>query len=148
VGYHSRALCEYYRTGVERITNHRAGAVCRSGRGVLAGAWPQRLLFVSTGRKDPKAIDTLYIKAIAAPLTVNTMPEGTLQAFADHGEVSGVLSADGGDGEAVLAEFDKAGADINALATKLQDDGAASTALLGRSPSIKGIDAEGMHLHV
>ena len=91
-----------------------------------AGARPQRLLFASTGTKDPKASDVLYIKALAAPLTVNTMPEGTLKAFADHGEVSGILPADGGDCEAVFGEFAKAGVDINALATKLQDEGAAS----------------------
>jgi transaldolase len=91
-----------------------------------AGARPQRLLFASTGTKDPKASDVLYIKELAAPLTVNTMPEGTLKAFADHGEVSSILPADGGDCEAVLAEFGKAGVDINALATKLQDEGATS----------------------
>jgi len=91
-----------------------------------AGARPQRLLFASTGTKDPKASDVLYIKALAAPLTVNTMPEGTLKAFADHGEVGGILPVDGGDCEAVFGEFAKAGVDINALATKLQDDGAAS----------------------
>jgi transaldolase len=91
-----------------------------------AGARPQRLLFASTGTKDPKTSDVLYIKALAAPLTVNTMPEGTLQAFADHGEVSGILPADGGDCEAVFGEFAKAGVDVNALATKLQDEGAAA----------------------
>jgi transaldolase len=91
-----------------------------------AGARPQRLLFASTGTKDPKASDVLYIKALAAPLTVNTMPEGTLKAFADHGEVSSVLPADGGDCEAVFGEFAKAGVDIDALASKLQDEGAAS----------------------
>jgi transaldolase len=91
-----------------------------------AGARPQRLLFASTGTKDPKTSDVLYIKALAAPLTVNTMPEGTLKAFADHGEVSGILPADGGDCEAVFGEFAKAGVDINALAPKLQDEGAAS----------------------
>ena len=74
-----------------------------------AGARPQRLLFASTGTKDPKTSDVLYIKALAAPLTVNTMPEGTLKAFADHGEVSGILPADGGDCEAVFGEFAKAG---------------------------------------
>jgi len=91
-----------------------------------AGARPQRLLFASTGTKDLKASDVLYIKALAAPLTVNTMPEGTLKAFADHGEVSGILPADGGDCETVFGEFAKAGVDINALATKLQDEGAAA----------------------
>ena len=91
-----------------------------------AGARPQRLLFASTGTKDPKASDVLYIKALAAPLTVNTMPEGTLKAFADHGEVSGILPANGGECEAVFAELGKAGVDLNGLATKLQDEGATS----------------------
>jgi transaldolase len=91
-----------------------------------AGARPQRLLFASTGTKDPKASDVLYIKALAAPLTVKTVPEVTLKAFADHGEVNGILPADGGDCEAVFGEFAKAGVDNNALATKLQDEGAAS----------------------
>ena len=95
-------------------------------RALNAGARPQRLLFASTGTKDPKASDILYIKALAAPLTVNTMPEGTLKAFADHGEVSGILPADGGDCEAVFGEFGRAGIDINALATRLQDEGAGS----------------------
>jgi len=88
------------------------------------GARPQRLLFASTGTKDPKASDVLYIKALAAPFTVNTMPENTLKAFGDHGEMSGVLMADGGDAETVLAEFTKAGIDTPALAARLQDEGA------------------------
>ena len=91
-----------------------------------AGARPQRLLLASTGTKDPKASDVLYIKSLAAPLTVNTMPEGTLKAFADHGEVGTPMTAGGGDCEAVLAEFAKAGVDVAALAAKLQTDGAAS----------------------
>jgi transaldolase len=91
-----------------------------------AGGRPQRLLFASTGTKDPKASDVLYIKTLAAPLTVNTTPEGTLKAFADHGEVGATVPADGGDCEAVLAQFAKAGIDINALAAKLQDEGANS----------------------
>jgi transaldolase len=91
-----------------------------------AGARPQRLLFASTGTKDPKASDVLYIKTLAAPLTVNTMPEGTLKVFVDHGEIGQIVSADGGDCEAVLAQFAKAGIDINALAAKLQDEGANS----------------------
>jgi transaldolase len=95
-------------------------------RAFNAGARPQRLLFASTGTKDPRISDVLYIKALAAPLTVNTMPEATLKAFADHGEVNGMLPADGGDCEAVLAQFRKAGIDLNALATRLQDEGAAS----------------------
>jgi transaldolase len=95
-------------------------------RAFNAGARPQRLLFASTGTKDPKASDVLYIKTLAAPLSVNTMPEGTLKEFADHGEAGAILPADGGDCEAVLAEFAKAGIDINALAAKLQDEGATS----------------------
>jgi transaldolase len=91
-----------------------------------AGARPQRLLWASTGTKDPKAPDVLYIKALAAPFTVNTMPEGTLKALADHGEISDIMSADGGDCEAVLEQFAKAGIDIAALAAKLQDEGAKS----------------------
>ena len=88
------------------------------------GARPQRLLWASTGTKDPKASDTLYIKALAAPFTVNTMPESTLNALAEHGELGNILPADGGDCEDVLAQFAKAGIDIEALAAQLQDDGA------------------------
>ena len=91
-----------------------------------AGARPQRLLWASTGTKDPKASDVLYIKSLAAPFTVNTMPEGTLKALADHGDLSEIMSADGKDGEAVLDQFAKAGIDIDKLAAKLQDDGAKS----------------------
>ncbi|MGB8890391.1 MAG: transaldolase [Candidatus Korobacteraceae bacterium] len=91
-----------------------------------AGYNPQRLLLASTGTKDPKASDILYIKALAAPNTVNTMPEGTLKAFADHGEVAGVMPTDGGDCEQVLAQFSKAGVDVDALAAQLQDEGAKS----------------------
>jgi transaldolase len=88
------------------------------------GARPQRLLFASTGTKDKNASDTLYISALAAPNTVDTMPEETLLAFADHGATSGVLPRDGGDAEAVLLVFAKAGIDIAALAAQLQSDGA------------------------
>jgi len=91
-----------------------------------AGARPQRLLWASTGTKDPKASDVLYIKALAAPFTVNTMPEGTLKALADHGDLSEIMSADGGDCEAVLDQFAAADIDIDDLAAKLQDDGAKS----------------------
>jgi transaldolase len=91
-----------------------------------AGARPQRLLWASTGTKDPKAPDVLYIKALAAPFTVNTMPEGTLKALADHGDLSEIMSADGGDCEGVLDQFAAAGIDIDELAAKLQDDGAKS----------------------
>ena len=95
-------------------------------RAFNAGARPQRLLWASTGTKDPKASDTLYLKSLAAPLTVNTMPEATLKALADHGEVGEILPGDGGDGEKVLAQFGKAGIDIDALAAQLQDEGAKS----------------------
>ncbi|MBV8228457.1 MAG: transaldolase [Planctomycetaceae bacterium] len=91
-----------------------------------AGARPQRLLWASTGTKDPKASDVLYIKALDAPYTVNTMPEGTLKAFAEHGQLGTNLPADGGDCEEVLAQFTKVGIDIDALAAQLQDEGAKS----------------------
>jgi transaldolase len=91
-----------------------------------AGARPQRLLWASTGTKDPKASDVLYIKSLAAPFTVNTMPEGTLKALADHGDLSEIMSSDGGDCEAVLDQFAAAGIDIDDLGTKLQDEGAKS----------------------
>jgi len=91
-----------------------------------AGARVQRLLWASTGTKDPKASDTLYVKALAAPFTINTMPDATLKAFGDHGQVGELLAPDGGDCEKVLASFVKAGIDIDALATQLQNDGAAS----------------------
>ena len=95
-------------------------------RAYNAGARPQRLLWASTGTKDPKASDVLYIKALAAPFTVNTIPEATLNALADHGELTGLLPADGGDCEDVLAQFASAGVDLQALAVQLQTDGAAS----------------------
>jgi len=90
------------------------------------GARPQRLLWASTGTKDPKASDILYIKALAAPFTVNTMPEGTLNALSDHGELGAILSPDGGDSEEVIMQFAKAGIDVDALAAQLQDEGAKS----------------------
>jgi transaldolase len=95
-------------------------------RALNAGARPQRLLWASTGTKDPKASDVLYIKALAAPFTVNTMPEGTLKALADHGEVGAIVPADGGDCEEILARFAQAGIDVDALAAQLQDEGAKS----------------------
>jgi transaldolase len=101
-------------------------ASARFQRAANAGARAQRLLWASTGTKDPKASDTLYVEALAAPFTVNTMPEGTLKAFADHGHVGEILSPDGGDCEEVLRSFGKAGMDIDALAARLQDEGAAS----------------------
>jgi transaldolase len=88
-----------------------------------AGAQPQRLLWASTGTKDPAAPDTLYVQALAAPGTVNTLPEKTLLAFADHGRVEGPLPADGGYAEAVIEEFHREGVDDNALAARLQREG-------------------------
>ncbi len=89
-----------------------------------AGAQPQRLLWASTGTKDPAAPDTLYIEALAAPDTINTIPEKTLQAFADHGKANAVLPTDGGDAEAVLQEFQREGVDDDALAARMQREGA------------------------
>ena len=90
------------------------------------GARPQRLLWASTGTKDPKASDVLYVEALAAPYTVNTIPEATLKAFADHGKVGAIMPSDGGDCEVVLGQFAKAGVDADALATQLQAEGAKS----------------------
>jgi len=90
------------------------------------GGRSQRMLWASTGTKDPKASDLLYIKSLAAPHSVNTMPEKTLQALADHGEIDTLLPPDGGDAENVLDQFTRAGVDLDALATKLQQDGAAA----------------------
>ena len=102
-----------------------------------AGAQPQRLLWASTGTKDAAAADTLYVQALAAPGTINTMPEKTLLAFADHGRVEGPLPTDGGYAEAVIEEFQREGLDVGALAARLQRegvDGFATSwhALLGR----------------
>jgi len=91
-----------------------------------AGARPQRLLWASTGTKDPAAPETLYVEALAAPDTINTLPEKTLLGFADHGKVTGELPADGGDAESVLADFAQAGVDSVALAAQLQREGAQS----------------------
>ncbi|HTZ00415.1 MAG TPA: transaldolase [Rhodocyclaceae bacterium] len=93
-----------------------------------AGARPQRLLLASTGTKDPQASDVFYVEALPAPLTIDTMPESTLLAFADHGRVVAEMPPDGGDCEATLGEFAKAGVNIGALATHLQDEGAAAFA--------------------
>ena len=91
-----------------------------------SGARMQRLLWASTSTKDPKAPDTLYIHALGAPFTINTIPEATLKAFFDHGHVGAPMPVDGGDSDAVLAEFANAGIDVDALAAKLQSDGATS----------------------
>jgi transaldolase len=90
------------------------------------GARPQRLLWASTGTKDPNASDVLYVEAFASPLTVNTMPESTLEAFADHGEVGDLFPPDGGAAEQVLKEFEAAGVDVAALAGRLQEEGKVS----------------------
>jgi transaldolase len=120
----------------DRLGIAMAGRIYKSYRDLLdsprwqrafnAGARPQRLLWASTGTKDPKASDVLYIKALAAPFTVNTMPDATLKAFADHGEVGPTLPPDGGDCEDVLARFAEAGIDIEVLAARLQDEGTTS----------------------
>jgi len=91
-----------------------------------SGALPQRMLWASTGTKDPKAPDTMYVEALAAPDTIDTMPDKTLLAFADHGTVHGVMSEDGGDSDRVLSEFARAGIDETALAARLQREGTAS----------------------
>lgn len=90
------------------------------------GALPQRLLWGSTGTKDPTAADSLYVEALAAPDTIDTMPEKTLLAFADHGEVKGAMPLDGGDAEAVLADFAATGIDDDTLAADLQRQGTAA----------------------
>ena len=95
-------------------------------RAFNSGARPQRLLWASTGTKDPKASDTLYIEALSSPFTVNTMPENTLKAVYDHGNIGATMPTDGGDCESVLAQFAKAGIDVDALAAQLQSDGAKS----------------------
>lgn len=97
------------------------------------GARPQRLLWASTGTKDKDASDVLYLQALAAPNTINTIPEKTLLAFADHGVVSGSMPADGGDAEQTLAAFEAAGIDLEALAQQLQDDGAEAFATSWRA---------------
>jgi transaldolase len=101
-------------------------ASARWQRLAAAGAPVQRVLWASTGSKDPAASDTLYVEALTAPDTINTIPEQTLHAFADHGVVGAVMPADGGDADAVLARISSAGVDIEALAAKLQRDGAAA----------------------
>jgi transaldolase len=109
-----------YRAYVEQLASPRVQRIMN------AGGRPQRLLWASTGTKDPKAPDDLYVKALAAPLTINTIPEKTLNAWAKQSELGPGLAADGGDCEAVLAQFAQAGCDVIALAQRLQDEGAAS----------------------
>jgi len=95
-------------------------------RAYNAGARPQRLLWASTGTKDPAASDVLYVKALAAPFTVNTMPERTLKALAEHGTIGATMPTDGGDSEKVLAQFAAAKIDVQALSARLQEEGAKS----------------------
>jgi transaldolase len=113
-----------------------------------AGAQPQRLLWASTSTKDPNAPDVLYIEALAAPDTINTIPDDTLRAFADHGHVIKIMPADGGDAEDVLGRFAKAGVDAGALAARLQREGAQSfddswNKLMGRLASKSGVTSTG-----
>ncbi|HET6798478.1 MAG TPA: transaldolase [Gemmatimonadales bacterium] len=107
-----------YKAYRELLDSHHSEALA------TAGARHQRLLWASTGTKDPHASDVLYIEALAAPDTINTMPDATLLAFADHGEIRGTMPEDGGDAETVLAEFERAGVDVMALAEQLQREGA------------------------
>ena len=95
-------------------------------RAYNAGARPQRLLWASTGTKDPKASDVLYVNTLAAPFTINTMPDGTLKALAEHGDVSTTLPIDGGNSEEELARFADAKIDVHAMSRQLQDEGAKS----------------------
>ena len=107
-----------YRSYLELLASPRFQRVAN------AGGRAQRLLWASTGTKDPRAPDTLYVTALAAPFTVNTMPEATLKAFGDHGELNGLLAPDGGDCERLLAAFRAAEIDVDELARQLQSDGA------------------------
>jgi transaldolase len=111
VGFHA------YRAYRELLASQRVQRLMNEG------ARPQRLLWASTGTKDPEASDTLYIEGFASPFTVNTMPEQTLKAFADHGEVGDPVPVDGGDCDEVLARFESAGIGIQALAARLQEEG-------------------------
>ncbi len=119
-----------------RLGNAIAGRIFTAARALQAsprwqraqnaGARPQRVLWASTGTKDPEASDILYVKALAAPYTVNTMPEKTLLAFADHGEVGAALAVDSREAEEAIARHTRAGVDIDALAAQLQEEGAKS----------------------
>jgi transaldolase len=114
---------------IAKRTYHAYRAVLDSDRAqrlANAGARPQRLLWASTGTKDPHDSDIMYISGLASPHTVNTMPEGTLTAFADHGTIGPMLAPDGGDAEEVLARFGRAGVDVLGLAADLQTEGAKS----------------------
>ncbi|MCB9667444.1 MAG: transaldolase [Myxococcales bacterium] len=99
-------------------------ASARWQRAQNAGARPQRLLWASTGTKDPEASDVLYVQALASPYTINTLPEKTLFAFAEHGEIGAPLAVDSREAEKAIARFTSAGVDVDAVAAQLQDDGA------------------------
>ena len=127
-----------YRAYRDLLDSPRVQALIRKG------VRPQKLLWGSTGTKDPGAPDTLYVDALAAPMTINTIPDKTLRAFADHGKAPTALARDGGDADRVLAEFTYAHIDLEALALKLQRDGVDAFvkswyALLG------GIESKRMH---
>jgi len=109
-----------YRAMNELFASARWRRICNFG------ARPQRLLWASTGTKDPNASDVLYVNALASPFTVNTLPEATLKALSTHTSIGELLPADGGDCETVLAQFAAAGVDVDALAKRLQEDGAKS----------------------
>jgi transaldolase len=109
------------------------------------GARPQRLLWASTGTKDPEASDVLYVEALAAPFTINTMPEKTLLALAEHGELGEPLPADGGDADEVLAAFEHAGIDVDALSMRLQSEGA-ETFVASWEDLLKTIESESERL--
>jgi len=125
-----------YRAYCDLLESPRVQALIRRG------ARPQRLLWASTGTKDPGASDTLYVEALAAPATINTLPDKTLQAFADHGHAV-PLAHDGGDADRVLAEFVYARIDLDALALKLQHDGVADFVKSWHA-LMRGIDAKRM----
>jgi transaldolase len=101
-------------------------ASARFMRALNVGARVQRLLWASTGTKDPDAPDTLYVEALAAPFTVNTVPEATLKAFDSHGQIREMLAAHSGESERDLSAFMKEGIDVHALAARLQEEGATS----------------------
>jgi transaldolase len=109
-----------YRAHCELLAGKRWRAIA------AAGAVKQRLLWASTGTKDPQASPSLYVEALAAPDTIDTMPEKTLLAFSTQGQIKSVMPADGGDAETVLQRFGSAGIDVDALASTLQIEGAAS----------------------
>jgi transaldolase len=106
-----------YKAYRELLDSHRMQRLMNEG------ARPQRLLWASTGTKDPEASDILYINGFASPFTVNTMPEPTLHAFADHGEIGELVPADAGDSDEVLRQFERAGIGVDALAGRLQKEG-------------------------